>query len=93
MKAEGPREERETVIRFSDADDTAEIWTASDIIDRRLRRLGIAILEEGERHTVFSCPKRQVRISRPRVMTDAQKASLAQKLHKRGFAPIATGPK
>ena len=34
MENKGPRQERETVIRFDEEDETAEIWTASEIVYR-----------------------------------------------------------
>ena len=59
MKGTGPREERESIINFNEAEETASVWTASEIVDRRLlKRLGRAYLtEDGERHAVFTFPK------------------------------------
>ena len=58
MKAEGIRQERETIINFNEVDATATVWTASEVIYRRLlKRLGRAYLtEDGERHAVFTFP-------------------------------------
>lgn len=64
MTPKGPRSERETVIRFDDDDGTATIWTASGVVYRKLlKRLGRSYLtEDGERHAVFTLPKRAVRL-------------------------------
>ena len=38
-------------------------------MDRRLRKLGLEVTEEGERHTVFTCPKdSQVKVRRLKVL-------------------------
>jgi len=39
MKASGPRIERETIILFNEAEDFAEIWTASQPMYRKLTKL------------------------------------------------------
>ena len=54
MTPKGPRSERETVINFHEEADTASIWTASDVVYRRLmKRLGRQYLtEDGERHAI-----------------------------------------
>ena len=40
MKGTGIREERETLINFNDADDLANIYTASETQYRRLKKRG-----------------------------------------------------
>lgn len=77
MKASGPREERETIINLNEADDMASIWTASDVIYRRLlKRLGRAYLtEDGERHAIFEFPSSFITLPRAkekRVIPQAQ---------------------
>ena len=91
MKGEGPRHERETVIRFDDESNEATIWTASETTYRRLKKLGYAPIEDLGRSATFKMPKRDVKLPRPkRVMTDAVKESLRNaRLRSRG--PIATG--
>ena len=58
MKGHGPKYERETIIRFDEDSGSAEIWTASETVYRRLlKRLGRAYLtEDGERHAIFIFP-------------------------------------
>lgn len=80
MKASGPKHERETIIRYDDEGRECSIWTASDAVDRKLRKLGLEVIEEGERHTVFSCPKRQVRIARQRIISKEQHEVLSARM-------------
>jgi hypothetical protein len=69
MTPKGPRSERETVINFNAEDETATVWTASGPIERRLRKLGLEVIEEGNRLTVFKCLKSQVKVQRRRVLS------------------------
>jgi hypothetical protein len=72
MEGKGPRSERETVINFNEEDETATIWTASGSMDRRLRKLGLEVVEDGDRHTVFRCFKSQVKVHRVRILSPKQ---------------------
>jgi hypothetical protein len=85
MKPNGPRSERETIINFNEEDETASIWTASDVVYRRLmKRLGRQYLtEDGERHAVFRFPKELISLPRAkakRVLTEAQRAQMASRM-------------
>jgi hypothetical protein len=87
MKAEGPKQERETVINFNEADDTASVWTASDVVYRRLlKRLGRAYLtEDGERHACFVFPRKFLDLPRVKVkktLDPAQRSKLAKQLRR-----------
>ena len=62
MKAHGPREERETIIRFDEESDTAEVWTASDTVYRRMLKRGWEANEDNERTAAFLVPKQLVRL-------------------------------
>jgi hypothetical protein len=64
VKATGPRDERETIIRWDDENDTAEIWTASDVTYRRMLKRGWFPAKDDERSAVFMVPKGQVRLPR-----------------------------
>jgi hypothetical protein len=64
MKAIGPGYERETIIRFDDDSDTAELWTASATYYRRMIKRGFVPVEDGERHVVFKFPKKSVKLPR-----------------------------
>ena len=85
MTPKGPRSERETVINFNEEEETATIWTASDVVYRRLmKRLGRQYLtENGERHAVFTFPKELISLPRAkakRVLTEAQRAQMASRM-------------
>ncbi len=90
MKAQGPKHECETIIRFDEDSPEAEIWTASQSVFRRLlKRLGRGCLvEEGSRHAVFRFPRRKVRlplITAPRMMSDSHLAAfVARRPHHKG---------
>jgi hypothetical protein len=104
MTPKGPRSERETVINFNEEEETATIWTASGPMDRRLRKLGVEVIEEGERRTVFRCPKSQVKVRRLKVLSAEYKASLSNRMRlarqgqaittaKRASRGISDGPR
>ena len=91
MKGEGPRHERETIIRFDEESNEAPVWTASGTTYRRLKKLGYAPIENRSRSATFRMPKRDMKLPRPkREMTDAVKESL-RKARLRSRAPVATG--
>jgi hypothetical protein len=75
MTPKGPRSERETVINFNEEEETATIWTASGPMDKRFRKLGLEVIEEGDRHTVFRCLKSQVKVRRLKVLSADYKAN------------------
>ena len=66
MKGKGPRSERETVIRFDEDGTTATVWTSSEPIYRKLRKLGYIPARDNERSASFEVPKRDVRLPRPK---------------------------
>ena len=85
MKGKGPRIERETVINFNEESDTASIWTASEVVYRKLlKRLGSQYLtEDGERHAEFKFPRELIslpRVKAKRVLTEAQRAQMASRM-------------
>lgn len=65
MKATGPKEERETIIRFDEEDEQAIIWTASMPVYRKLLKSGWFPFEDEERHAVFEVPKKRIRLPKP----------------------------
>jgi len=79
MTPKGPRSERETVINFNEEEETATIWTASGPMDKRFRKLGLEVIEEGDRHTVFKCLRSQVKVQRPRVLSPQRLEALRNK--------------
>ena len=80
MTPKGPKSERETVINFNEEEETATIWTASGTTDKRLRKLGLEVIEEGDRHTVFKCLRSQVKIRRLKVLSADHRASLSNRM-------------
>lgn len=66
MQAKGPRSEKETIIRFDEESDHADVWTASKPVYNRLRRLGYAPIKDEERSATFRLPKRSISFRRPR---------------------------
>ena len=80
MKGMGPREERETIIRFDDDSEMAEIWTASEVVYRRLKKRGFQPIEDDERHALFSFVKKAVRLpTKPRIVSEARKKAMSER--------------
>ena len=80
MIGKGPREERETVIVWSEDGDTATIWTASETVYRRMKKRGWFPSEDGERHAAFEVPKRLIRLPLNRPSTRRGKPFPGRKL-------------
>jgi hypothetical protein len=79
MEGKGQRFERETVITFNDAESSASVWTASEIVYRRLKNLGYVPTRDNERSAVFEVPKAVVRVLKPRPkreLTERQREAL-----------------
>jgi hypothetical protein len=84
MKGSGPRLERETIINFNEEENLAWVWTASETVCNRLKRLGFAPDEDRQRSATFILPKQCVRLPRkPRQLTESHKEALK----KNGFKP------
>ncbi len=84
MKGKGLRSERETVIIFNEAEDTASIWTASGVIYRKLKKLGYSPTEDNDRSASFEVPKKCVSIRKLKALSENQRAVLRErgrKLH------------
>ena len=85
MIGSGPRAERETVINFNQADETATVWTASEQVYRKLmKKLGrVYLTEDGERHAVFTFPRQLIRLPQAktvRKLSEARKVKLGEQL-------------
>jgi len=75
-------EERETIIRFDDASDTATLYTCNRSWMTKMDRLAsksldITMEKEDRWSKQYSFPKRMVKVILPRVVTDEMKAKLA----------------
>ena len=79
MKGKGPRDERETIINFNEAEPYASIWTASQPIYRKLLKVGYEPIEGSDRSATFEVPKRLVSVRNPRKISDAHCTKLAEK--------------
>lgn len=53
MKGKEPRQERETTITFNEVEDTASIWTSSESMYRKLKKLGFYPVEDRDRSAPF----------------------------------------
>ena len=85
MKQSGPSYEAETIIRWDREDPNATIWTANaTVYNRLLKRLGRSqLVEDSERHAIFSCPKQWITLPRfkiSRTITPERKAKMAKAL-------------
>jgi hypothetical protein len=87
MTGKGPRHERETVIIFNEEDAEMSIWTASEAVDRRLRKAGFSPSDDSDRHSEFKLPKSsfkwprqpsQARAEQGRRLAASRKAALAR---------------
>lgn len=75
------REERETVITLNEQDDVLEISTSSPIFARKLEKLcqamGATVEYHGPWDVRATLPVKCLRLSPPRVVSDAQREHLA----------------
>ena len=77
MKGHGTKYERETVIGYNEESDDAHVWTASETVYNRMKRRGWEPVEDGERHAVFTVPKKAILTPRKRkVIPEAQREAL-----------------
>jgi hypothetical protein len=93
MKGKGPKHERETIISFNEESDTASIWTASEVVYRRLLKLGYVPSQDNERSAVFEMLKRDVKLPRPkRAVSDAQRERLRKMKSQRQYPTLPILP-
>jgi hypothetical protein len=87
MKAKGIRQERETIINFNEAEDTAYVWTASQTVYRALTKKGYSHVQDHGRSASFGIPKSDIRLPRPkRKLTAAQMRARLNALNSRKSA-------
>lgn len=83
MKGMGPREERETVVVLDEAGKTASLWTASEVIYKRMLKRGWVPIQDDERHALFQFPRDSFKL--PRQVSEARRKAgqaAAKNLHK-----------
>jgi len=76
--------ERETIINFNESEATASVYTMNRALQNRLKRLaedrsGDCVLEhtsKADNAVEYIIPKRWIKISPPRIMSEAQRAAL-----------------
>ena len=49
-------------------------------MEKKLRKLGLEVINEGERHAEFKCAKRLVTVRRKRVLSESTKAKMAERM-------------
>ena len=87
MTGHGIRLERETIIVFNDAEDTASIWTASETVYRHLRKRGYLPSEDNERSAKFEMSKSEIKLPRPkRRMTEERRKAVGERLKSARFS-------
>lgn len=79
------REEQETIIRFDRSSDTATIYTADPVIIRKMDKLMsespcVQAISHDELSRTYICPKSWVKVHKPRLLRDEQRAELTQRL-------------
>lgn len=82
--------ERETILNFNEGEDTASIYTHSRALRRKLDKLASDRPDDCKLHCVsrdgqaleFHIPKKWIKISPPRVSTEAQRAAARAALQK-----------
>lgn len=88
MKGIGPRDERETIVRFDESSDNADVWTASESLYRRLRKRGWEPIEDNERSASFIIPKKFVSIRSNTVRAPRKLAGIALKKSRHAPNPL-----
>lgn len=80
--------EQETIILFNEAEQTAEIYTHNRKLKQRLSAIrderpdDVTLVCDNDLSATYRCPKSWLKISPPRRLSDEQRQSMAQRLHK-----------
>jgi hypothetical protein len=82
------REEKETIILFNEADDTASCFTYNGRLTKRLTILSRERPDEcriekdnGADGITFTFPKKWVKVNPTRILSDEQRTAIAERLH------------
>ena len=78
MKANGPKNERETIIRYNEDEEHADIWTASNSTYKKLRNAGYEPIEDNQRSAVFRIPKNCVSLRKSKAISEKRRKALEQ---------------
>ena len=79
------RLETETVINFNDAESTAYISTRQQTIKTKMRKLGVEPDHKQADYECYEVPKRWIKISPPRRVSEKQREHARQLGKKYGF--------
>lgn len=84
--------EKETVILFNDAEETAEVYTCNNALIRRLdvfsqNNVLVNLIKEDEFSKTYNLPKKWVKVQKPRFYTEETRQKMKDNakavLHKR----------
>ena len=82
-----PREEQETIITFNEKDPTASVYTMNGALIRKLDSLTQSRPDDARRVKTYpdgaqeyEVPKKWVKVNASRVLSDAQRATIAERL-------------
>src|SRR2546427_2459816 len=87
------REEREILIRKSEADDDWDVWTTSEVWKRRLEKVGWEMKRDHQGGWSCRIPENAITIRRERAvhLTDEERARRANNLRSRPNFGVKTG--
>lgn len=77
--------ERETIINYNNAEDTANVFTLNQSMRRKMLLLAeqypddVKIIRQAEDMVELTIPKKWVKVSPPRQLTDEQRAELVER--------------
>lgn len=80
--------EKETVINFNDAEKIVYLSTSQDYMKRRIKKLAeehpneVKIMSEDQYTVIAELPKKYVRVSPPRFISEEQRIASAERLKK-----------
>lgn len=84
-----PKEERETIITYNEAEPVASVYTMNGALIRKLEGLTESRPDEARRvknhpdgAQEYEVPKKWIRVQPPRVLTDEQKAAMTARFRK-----------
>lgn len=78
--------ERETIINYNEAEKTASVYTHNSSLRRRLDQLlktrsdEITVIRQGDDYTEYIVPRKWVKVSPPRQMSEQSKEAARQRL-------------
>jgi hypothetical protein len=76
------RLERETTIVYNEQQKTAVIWSASSVLQRRMEKLDVKPQKKLGEGCWYEVPKSWIKVSRPRQVSEAQKAASRERMRK-----------